>query len=65
MIRTKCELSTASNLLELNDELTSLMDIDHSVDVITVDFAKAFDSISHRKLLYKLKIYGIYGKLHS
>ena len=46
--------STICNLLELINELTSLMDIGHSVDVITVDFAKAFDSISHKKLLYKL-----------
>ena len=35
------------------------------MDVITVDFAKAFDSISHNKLLYKLKIYGICGKIHT
>ena len=41
------------------------MDIGHSVDVITVDFAKAFDSISHNKLLYKLKMYGICGEIHT
>ena len=57
--------STTSNLLELINEITSLMDIGHSVDVITVDFAKAFDSISHNKLLYKLKMYGICGKIHT
>ena len=49
--------STTSNLLELINELTSLMDIGHSVNVITVNFAKAFDSISHNKLLYKLEMY--------
>ena len=57
--------STTSNLLELINELTSLMDIGHSVNVITVNFAKAFDSIPHSKLLYKLKMYGISGKIHS
>ena len=41
------------------------MDVGQSVDVITVDFAKAFDSISHSKLLNKLKMYGICGKIHS
>ena len=41
------------------------MDIGHSVDVFKVDFAKAFDSILHSKLLYKLKMYGIYSKIHS
>ena len=54
--------STTSNLLELFNELTSLMAIGHSVDVITVDFAKAFDSISYSKLLYELKMNGICGK---
>ena len=57
--------STTSNLLELINELTSLMEIGHSVDVITVDFAKAFDSISRNKLLFKLKMYGICGKIHA
>ena len=41
------------------------MDIGHSVDVITVDFAKVFDSISHNKLLFKLKMYGTCGKIHT
>ena len=41
------------------------MDIGHSVDVITVDFTKAFDSISHSKLLYKIKMYGICDKIYS
>ena len=35
------------------------------MDFITVDFAKAFDFISHNKLLYKLKMYGICGKIHT
>ena len=28
-------------------------------DIIILDFAKAFDTVSHRKLLIKLKNYGI------
>ena len=56
---------TTSNLLELINELTSLMDVGHSVDVITADFAKAFDSLSYNKLLYKLKMNGICGKIHT
>ena len=31
------------------------------VDVIVMDFAKAFDKVSHRHLLYKLDCYGIRG----
>ena len=37
---------TTSNLLSLISEFTSLMDTGHSADVITVDFAKVFYSIS-------------------
>ena len=29
------------------------------INLIIMDFAKAFDKVSHRHLLYKLKFYGI------
>ena len=32
-------------------------------DVIYFDFSKAFDSVSHPKLLYKLSAYGLIGTL--
>ena len=35
------------------------------VDVAFVDFAKAFDSVSHPKLFAKLKSYGITGNVHK
>ena len=34
-----------------------------TVTVAYIDFAKAFDSVSHQKLLYKLLNYGISGNL--
>jgi len=35
----------------------------HGVTIIYIDFAKAFDTVSHDKLLYRLKCYGIGGNL--
>lgn len=51
--------STCTNLLDcLNDWTLSFRD-KSSVDVIYIDFKKAFDSVSHNKLLLKLEAYGI------
>ena len=33
-------------------------------DLIIMDFAKAFDKVPHRRLLYKLDYYGIRGSTH-
>ena len=34
-------------------------------DVIIMDFAKAFDKVPHKRLLYKLHYYGIRGSTHK
>ena len=54
--------STCTNLLELLNDLTSNIDVGNVVDIITIDFAKAFDSFNHNKLLVKSHSYGIVGK---
>ena len=36
--------STTINLLELMDDITCFVDNSYSVDIITIDFAKAFDT---------------------
>ena len=55
--------STCTNLLEFLNNLTNNIDIGNAVDTITIDFAKAFDSINHNKLLVKLHSYGIVSKI--
>ena len=57
--------STTSVLLELLNDITKIIDDGNCVDIIAVDFAKAFDSISHNKFIYKLQFYGIGGKVQS
>jgi exonuclease III len=55
--------STATNLLESTHDWAVSMSHRKSVDVIYVDFSRAFDSIVHRKLMYKLTACGIGGSL--
>ena len=35
------------------------------LDVVYLDFAKAFDTVAHKRLLLKLQAYGVSGKLHN
>ena len=55
--------SCVTQLLEVMEDITSLMDRGHSVDVIYMDFRKAFDTVPHRRLLVKLEAYGIGGNI--
>jgi hypothetical protein len=41
-------------LLETLDLITQALGEDFSIDILFLDFAKAFDSVSHVKLLKKL-----------
>ncbi|XP_047122947.1 uncharacterized protein LOC124806251 [Hydra vulgaris] len=48
-----------TNLLETMDFLTgNIVRILH-IDIIFLDFTKAFDKVLHQRMLYKLKMYGI------
>ena len=58
-------MSCQTNLLEYLDVLTKLIDAGHAVDVLYLDFAKAFDKVPHQRLLQKLRAHGITGKVNS
>ena len=57
--------SSVTQLLQLLHSWYSSLEKGDSVDVIFLDFAKAFDKVSHHHLLYKLQCYGIRGHLFS
>ena len=44
-----------TNLLPAMDDWTKAIDFGHNIDVIFTDFAKAFDSVPHKRLLVKLE----------
>lgn len=48
--------STETQMLEALDDWTLALDAHKSVDVMYLDFAKAFDRVSHVKLVEKLRI---------
>ncbi len=50
-----------SNLILQKDRVTRLLDEGHTVDLVYLDFAKAFDCENHRFLLAKLKSSDING----
>ena len=57
--------SCQTNLIEYLDTLTQLVDEGHNVDVVYLDFAKAFDKVPHQRLLQKLEMHGLSGKIVS
>ncbi len=48
-----------SSLLVFEEAVTRIMNEDHMVSVIYLDFAKAIDSVNHRFLLSKMKSLGL------
>jgi len=52
-----------TNLLSFLEQVTSLADNGDNVDMIFLDFAKAFDKVPHQRLLKKLNGHRIQGKL--
>ena len=55
--------SCETQLLTVVDNIAHNLDNGLQTDVILLDFAKAFDKVSHAHLLHKLKFYGIHGSM--
>ena len=56
--------SCETQLISFIHELMFNHDRDIQTDVVLTDFAKAFDKVPHKRLLYKLHWYGIRGSVH-
>ena len=53
--------SCVTHLLEVMDEWTTALEEGSSLDVIYMDFKKAFDSVPHSRLISKLNALGVQG----
>ena len=57
--------SCVTNLLAFLDKVTSYRDDKESVDIIFLDFAKAFDKVPHSCLMSKILAHGMDGRVAS
>ena len=57
--------SCVTQLIETIEEWTQMLDKGNSVNAVYLDFHKAFDTVAQKRLLTKLKGYGVNGKVLS
>ena len=55
--------SCTTNLLQFLETLTDENDRGNAMDVVYLDFSKAFDKVPHRRLLEKFKAHSVDGKV--
>jgi len=56
--------SITANLLESLGDWNRVYDSGGGSRIVYVDFAKAFDTVSHNRLLFKLSTFGVDGLLY-
>ena len=54
--------SHETQLLNIEEDLSRRLDTRQTTDLLILDFSKPFDTVAHRRLLYKIHHYGITGK---
>ena len=52
-----------TQLIEVLDTISSQLDLGKQIDVIYLDMSKAFDKVSHVRLLHRLREFGFGGNL--
>jgi hypothetical protein len=55
--------SCTTNLIEFMDTVTRIVDEGHPVDIVYLDFSKAFDTVPHERLMVKLAAKGVGGEV--
>lgn len=55
--------SCQTNLLESMEDWTRIMDEGKGLDIIFLDYQKAFDTVPHKRLIAKLSAYGLRGNV--
>ena len=55
--------SCLTNLLYFYDQVINELDVKNPVDIIFLDFEKAFDKVPHKRLIKKLNAHGICGNI--
>ena len=55
--------SCTTNLLEFLEKVTSEVDQGNALDIVYLDFSKAFDKVPHRRLLEKIRAHSVGGQV--